>query len=98
MSMADLAELISEEMSERGWSRDSLAIRMSDWPVCRLTLDMILDLKSQPGMKLGDKTAKALALAFGLPDHNFLLRIAGELPAQFPEPKECTSAVDRSGA
>lgn len=82
MSLRDAADLIQEEMEERGMSRDQLAMAMaiSEAPVWRLTLDMVLDLRHEPGMKLGEKTAKAIAAAFGMPNGDkMLLRIAGEL-------------------
>jgi hypothetical protein len=85
MSLVDALDLIQEEMKERGWSRGRMAIEMSDYAEWRLTLDLLFDLPNQAGMILGEETATAVAKAFKLPDHKFLLRLAGELPNQGAE-------------
>jgi hypothetical protein len=85
MSLRDAADLIQEEMEERGMSRDQLAMAMaiSEAPLYRLTLDFLFDLADEPGMKLGEETAKAIAAAFGMPNGDkMLLRIAGEMDAR----------------
>lgn len=58
---------ILEEMDERGWDRDMVAMRMSpEFGKNRLTLDLYLDLgPEKTNMRLGEKTTTALARAFG---------------------------------
>jgi plasmid maintenance system antidote protein VapI len=70
---------IQEEMDERGWDRDELAIRMTGpsdknhLGVTRLSLDFYFDIGPvTPGLRIGAETAEMFAQAFGVSPQLFL--------------------------
>lgn len=68
------SELIQEELDERGWTRDDLALRMGGaTSLNRLTLDMYFDVgPNEPNLLLGEETSRQLAKAFGVSPKFFL--------------------------
>jgi hypothetical protein len=70
--MQHLAELIEEEMTERGWDITDLVMNMGphadehDWAVCQLSWEMFLTLRDNPNVVLGEKMAQQLGDAFDI--------------------------------
>jgi plasmid maintenance system antidote protein VapI len=64
-----LAELIEEEMTERGWKIGDLVMNMGphftelDWNVCQLSWEMFMAVR-EPNILLGDRMAEQLSDAF----------------------------------
>lgn len=64
-----LAEIIEDEMRERGWNMNDLVMNMGphftelDWGVCQLSWEMFLTIRT-PDVILGDCMAQQLADAF----------------------------------
>lgn len=64
-----LADLIKEEMAERGWTITDLVVHMGlhfsekDWGICQLSWEMFLEVR-EPYIVLGDVMAQQLADAF----------------------------------
>ena len=65
---------IQDELDERGWSRDDLAIRMGgEFGMNRLALDMYFEVgPGEPDLLLGEETALQLARAFDVSPQFFL--------------------------
>lgn len=65
---------IKDELAERGWNLDMLAMRMGpEFGVNRLSLDLYLDVgPTEPNLLLGEITSKALGHAFGVSPDFFL--------------------------
>lgn len=68
------SEFIREEMEARGWSMDMLAMRMSpEFGITRLSLDMYFAIgPTEPNLRIGEKSARGLARAFGVSPDYFL--------------------------
>ena len=72
-----LAELIEEEMCERGWDLDRHVMEMGpfftkqDWGICKLSWEMFLTVR-EPYVLLGDVMAGQLGDAFGVSPRFFL--------------------------
>jgi plasmid maintenance system antidote protein VapI len=66
-----LAELIQEEMDERGWTITDLVTNMGpfwnekDWGICQISWELFLTVRD-PDMILGDDMADQIAEAFGV--------------------------------
>lgn len=66
-----LAELLQEEMAERGWSMNDLVMNMGphfskhDWAVCQLSWEMFFAVR-EPSVILGDTMAHQLGEAFDI--------------------------------
>jgi plasmid maintenance system antidote protein VapI len=64
-----LAEIIEEEMRERGWTITDLVMNMGpfaderEWGICQLSWEMFLEVR-EPCVVLGDVMAQQLADAF----------------------------------
>ena len=64
-----LAEIIQDEMKERGWSMTDLVMNMGpffterDWGICQLSWEFFFSAR-EPYVVLGDTMAKQLATAF----------------------------------
>lgn len=64
-----LADIVQDEMRERGWSLDTLVMNMGpffteqDWGVCKLSWEMFFAIR-EPYVVLGDTMAQQLADAF----------------------------------
>lgn len=71
------ATFIQEEMDARNWTRDRMAVAMAaadakDPGICRLELDLYLDVGlTDDRLRLG-KTGRSFAFAFGLSDEFFV--------------------------
>jgi len=71
------AEIILDEMRERGWDIDRLASEMvspgnaKEWGVTRLSWEMYLEVR-EPYVLLGDHMAGQLKKAFGVDTQFFL--------------------------
>ncbi len=64
------ASLIEEELAERGWSLDRLAVEMGgDSPeeriIDRVALDFLLACRGEQVIRIGEQTAEKLSRAFG---------------------------------
>lgn len=63
-----LAEILQEEMDERGWTKDDLALRMGpthdDFGINRLALDLFMEVR-KPNVILGAMDVQ-FAIAFGV--------------------------------
>lgn len=65
-----LAELIEEEMRERGWTMHDLVMHMGPhedekaWGICELSFEMFLALTDNPNVILGEHMAQQLGDAF----------------------------------
>lgn len=75
--MIHLAELIEEEMQERGWTMNDLIMNMGpffdekDWGVCHLSWELFLTIR-EPNVLLGTAMAQQLGDAFGITPAFFL--------------------------
>ena len=70
--MHDVRAQIWEELTERDWTPNDLALAMGpDYAVNRFTLDLIFAV-DDPRTCLGDETAAALGRAFDVPVEFFL--------------------------
>lgn len=71
-----VAELIEDELRERGWDRDYLAAKMDphatpqDWAITRCALDFILEVRC-PNLLIDDKSSEQLGRAFDVDPHFF---------------------------
>ena len=72
--MAHPSVFILDELDERGWTRDELAVRMGgESAINRLTLDMYFEVgPTEPSLLLGEETARQLGRAFGVSPQFFL--------------------------
>jgi hypothetical protein len=43
MSLRAVADLIQDELNARGWSRDRMALAMSDYGIQRMVLEFLLE-------------------------------------------------------
>lgn len=81
------ATFIQEEMDARNWTRDRMAVAMAavdakDPGICRLELDLYLDVgPSDDRLRLG-KTGRSFAVAFGLSEGFFVRMEAAWLAAR----------------
>ena len=72
-----LADVILEEMKERGWSITKLVMNMGphftaeDWDVCQLSWEMFFAVRD-PYVLLGNVMAEQLADAFGMSPKFFI--------------------------
>jgi plasmid maintenance system antidote protein VapI len=66
-----LAELIEEEMAERGWTITDLVMNMGphfsqeEWEICQLSWDLFIAVR-EPYVILGNEMAEQLSTAFGV--------------------------------
>ena len=66
-------DFIAEELEERGWTLDHLALLMGgDFGVQRLTLDFLEHSREELSLLMGIETSRDLARAFGVHDEFFL--------------------------
>lgn len=67
-----LAEIIEDEMNERGWTITDLVMNMGphysecDWGICQLSWELFLSVRT-PDVVLGDEMADQLETAFDAP-------------------------------
>jgi hypothetical protein len=72
-----LADLIKEEMDERGWTIGDLVMNMgphfseTKWQICRLSWEMFFEIR-EPYVVLDQSMAQQLADAFGVNPHFFM--------------------------
>ena len=72
-----LAELIDEELAERGWSLDDLTDKAGpypnqlEWSISRCAWDLFMELR-YPNMLLGQRAAEELGRAFDVDPQFFL--------------------------
>lgn len=65
---------IQDELDERGWTLDDLAIRMGgDFGINRVALDFYFEVgPTEPNLLLGDHTSRQLCVAFDVSPQLFL--------------------------
>lgn len=69
--MIHLAELIEDEMTERGWTLDDLVMNMGPhytpeaWGICHLSWEMFFTVR-EPCVVLGEPMAQQLSEAFDM--------------------------------
>ena len=65
---------IKDELEARGWTLDMLAMRMGpEFGINRLSLDFYFEFgPTEPNMRIGEVSAKALGRAFGVSPQFFL--------------------------
>lgn len=72
-----LAEVIQDEMRERGWDLDRLVMEMGphysaeEWGICKLSWELFLEVQ-EPNILLGEVMAQQLADAFGVSPEFFI--------------------------
>lgn len=85
--MTHLADLIQEEMKERGWDLDALVMNMGpfyserDYGICKLSWEMFFAVRGT-GIILGDQMAQQLSNALSIEGEIMKAELAT------PDPKE----------
>jgi len=71
-----IAELIEDELRERGWDRDDLAAKMDphatpqDWAITRCALDFLMEVRC-PNLLIDNKSSEQLGRAFDVDSRFF---------------------------